>query len=140
MTCLMEIQIVQNHKHLTHHKGFTLLETLVALAILAIALAAVLRATGAATNHAEDMRIRLLADWVAQNHLALHAARGDWINVGIQNGEEIQSGIRLLWTEEIIDTPNPAFRRIEISVTDPTEGVGHVLRRLSGYLVQVPRR
>lgn len=125
---------------LSHNRGFTLLETLVALAILAIALAAVLRATGAATNHAEDMRIRLLADWVAQNHLALHAARGDWINVGIQNGEESQAGVRLLWTEEIINTPNPAFRRIEISVSDPAEGGDHVLRRLSGYLVQVPRK
>jgi general secretion pathway protein I len=136
----MGIQIVQLSKRLTHHRGFTLIETLVALAILAIALAAVLRATGAATNHAEDMRIRLLADWVAQNHLALHAARGDWINVGIQNGEETQSGIRLIWKEEIINTPNPAFRRIEISVSDPTERGDHVLRRLSGYLVQVPRK
>jgi general secretion pathway protein I len=120
--------------------GFTLIETLVALAILAIALAAVLRATGAATNHAADMRIRLLADWVAQNHLALHAARGDWISVGIQNGEETQAGIRLRWKEEIINTPNPAFRRIEISVSDPSESGDHVLRRLSGYLVQVPRK
>ncbi len=127
-------------KRYSLNKGFTLLETLVALAILAIALAAVLRSTGAATNHAEDMRIRLLADWVAQNHLALHAAHGDWINVGIQNGEETQSGFQLLWTEEIINTPNPAFRRIEISVSDPTESGGHVLKRLSGYLVQVPRK
>ncbi len=120
--------------------GFTLLETLVALAILAISLAAVLRATGAATNHAEDMRIRLLADWVAQNHLALHAARGDWLSVGSQNGEETLAGVRLIWKEEIINTPNPAFRRIEISVSDPAESGDHVLRRLSGYLVAVPRK
>ena len=127
-------------KKSSHNAGFTLLETLVALAILAIALAAVLRATGAATNHAGDMRIRLLADWVAQNHLALHAARGDWIAVGTQNGEETQAGVRLLWTEVITNTPNPAFRRIEISITDPTETGEHTLRRLSGYLVQVPRK
>ena len=86
------------------------------------------------------MRVRLLADWVAQNHLALHAARGDWIAVGTQNGEETQAGVRLLWTEDITSTPNPAFRRIEISVTDPTEIGDHTLRRLSGYLVQVPRK
>lgn len=120
--------------------GFTLIETLVALAILAIALAAIMRASGAATNHAADMRIRLLADWVAQNHLALHAARGDWIPVGTQNGEEMQAGVRLLWKEDITSTPNPAFRRIEISVSDPTEAGDHTLRRLSGYLVEVPRK
>lgn len=121
-------------------RGFTLLETLVALAILAISLAAVLRATGAATNHAEEMRTRLLADWVAQNRLALHAARGDWLPVGIQTGEEIQAGMRLLWEENISNTPNPAFRRIEISISDPAETNKHVLRRLSGYLVQVSRK
>ena len=136
----METPVVQSPKPIARNAGFTLLETLVALAILAVALGAVLRATGGSTNHAEDMRIRLLADWVAQNHLALHAARGDWISIGIQNGEETQAGIRLLWKEEIISTPNPAFRRIEISVSDPSEGGDHVLRRLSGYLVQVPRK
>lgn len=119
--------------------GFTLLETLVALAILAIALAAVLRATGAATNHAGDMRIRLLADWVAQNRIALHAARGDWIPVGIQNGEETQAGVRLLWKEEISSTPNPAFRRIEISISTPDDA-GYALRKLSAYLTEVPRK
>lgn len=123
----------------SRHSGFTLLEILVALAILAIALAAVLRATGAATNHAEEMRIRLLADWVAQNRIALHAARGDWLPVGTQNGEETQAGIRLLWKEEISSTPNPAFRRIEISISTPDD-TGYALRRLSGYLVEMPRR
>lgn len=120
--------------------GFTLLETLVALAILAITLAAVFRATGAATNHAEDMRIRLLADWVAQNRLALHAARGDWLPVGIQNGEETQANIRLQWKETISSTPNPAFRRIEITVSSPDDTNGYVLRRLSGYLTEGARR
>jgi general secretion pathway protein I len=136
----MGIPQVHPAKKIARNAGFTLLETLVALAILAIALAAVLRATGAATNHAADMRIRLLADWVAQNHLALHAARGDWIAVGTQNGEETQAGVRLLWKEDITTTPNPAFRRIEISVSDPTEIGDHTLRRLSGYLVQVARK
>jgi general secretion pathway protein I len=92
------------------NKGFTLLETLVALAILAIALAAVMRATGAGTNHAEAMRMRVLADWVAQNRLAQHAARGDFLPPGIQNGEETQAGIRLLWKEDIGVTPNPSMR------------------------------
>jgi general secretion pathway protein I len=120
--------------------GFTLLETLVAMAILAISLAAVFRATGSATNHADEMRLRLLADWVAQNRIALHAARGDWLPVGIQSGEETQAGVRLLWKEEISRTPNPAFRRIEVSVTNPTESDQHALRKLSAYLVEVPRK
>jgi general secretion pathway protein I len=119
-------------------RGFTLLETLVALAVLAIALAAVLRAAGAETSHAEELRARLLADWVAQNRLALHAARGDWLASGTQNGEDTQAGMRLLWREEISDTPNPAFRRIEVTVFTPDDQQ-HVLRKLTGYLVQQRR-
>ncbi|MBI4938647.1 MAG: type II secretion system minor pseudopilin GspI [Nitrosomonadales bacterium] len=120
-------------------RGFTLLETLVALAILAIALAAILRVAGAETRHTEELRLRLLADWVAQNRLALHAARGDWISLGLQDGEETQAGIRLLWREEISATPNPAFRRIEVSVFAPDEPQ-HALRKLTGFLVEQRRK
>jgi general secretion pathway protein I len=120
-------------------RGFTLLETLVALAVLAIALAAALRAAGAETRHAEELRLRLLADWVAQNRLALHAARGDWFALGFQNGEETQAGIRLLWREEISATPNPAFRRVDVSVYAPGDEQ-HALRKLTGFLVEQRRR
>lgn len=125
-------------KSLSGHRGFTLLETLVALAILAIALAAIMRATGAGTNHAEAMRMRVLADWVAQNRLAQHAARGVFLPPGIQNGEETQAGIRLLWKEDIGVTPNPAFRRIEVSVYAPDDPE-YALRRLTGFMTQQRR-
>ncbi len=118
--------------------GFTLLETLVALAILAIALAAITRTAGAETHHAEELRSHLLADWVAQNRLALHAARGDWLAVGAQSGEDTQAGIRLLWREEISATPNPAFRRIDVVVYSPNDEQ-HALRKLTGYLVEQRR-
>ncbi|HEX7454538.1 MAG TPA: type II secretion system minor pseudopilin GspI [Gallionella sp.] len=124
---------------LRSQRGFTLLESLVALAILAIALAAVLRATSASTNHIDALRQRLLADWVAQNRIALHAGRGDWLPVGSQQGDEVQAGIKFIWDEKISSTPNPAFRRIEVSVAS-VEEPQHALRHLSGYLVQFPRR
>lgn len=111
-----------------------MLETLVALAILAIAMAGLARASAGNTQHVEAMRIRLLADWVAQNRLALHTARGDWLPEGIQSGEETQAGVLLMWKEEINGTPNPAFRRIDVSVSTPDEPE-FALRKLSGYLV-----
>jgi general secretion pathway protein I len=120
-------------------RGFTLLEILVALAILAIAMGAVARASAGNTQHVEAMRVRLLADWVAQNRLALHAARADWLPVGTQSGEETQAGMRLVWREEINGTPNPAFRRIDISVSTADEPQ-FSLRKLSGFLVAEARR
>jgi len=114
-------------------RGFTLLESLVALAILAIALAAALRASAGSTDHVEAMRTRLLADWVAQDRLALRKVRGDYPDAGSQDGEETQAGMRLLWHEEVSGTPNPAFRRVEITVSSPDDPK-HVLRKLVGFL------
>ncbi|GAB4118942.1 MAG: hypothetical protein Fur0026_08630 [Sideroxydans sp.] len=125
---------------MTHirQQGFTLLEVLVALAILAITMAAVSRTSSSSIHHAEALRTRIAADWVAQNRLALHQARGDWLPTGIQNGEEEQAGQIFPWREEIIATPNPTMRRIVVTVNAPDDRQ-HTLRELSGYLVQFPR-
>ena len=55
--------------------GFTLVEVLVALAIISIALLAALRVAGGGTNSVGELRGRLLAGWVAQNLLAEQRAR-----------------------------------------------------------------
>jgi general secretion pathway protein I len=118
--------------------GFTLLEVLVALFILAITMAAVARTSSSSIQHVDALRTRITADWVAQNRLALHQARGDWLPTGIQTGEEEQAGQVYPWREEIIATPNPTMRRIVVSVNAPDDRQ-HILRELSGYLVQYPR-
>ena len=96
--------------------GFTLVEVLVALAIVSIALIAALRAAGQGTSAAGELRSRLLAGWVAENRLAEHRARGDWLPLGIARGARRQGGIEFAWREEVIATPNPAFRRVDVFV------------------------
>ena len=118
--------------------GFTLLEVLVALFILAITMAAVSRTASSSIHHTDVMRTHVIADWVAQNRLALHQARGDWIAPGIQTGEETQAGQTYPWQEEVIATPNPTMRRIIVTVYEPDDKK-HTLRELTGYLVQFPR-
>lgn len=118
-------------------RGFTLLELMVALAILAIALPAVMRAVGAATRQVDELRLRTLAGWVADNRLAEHRARRDWLPVGRQEGVAEQGGMRFGWAEEVQVTPNAQFRRVDLSVwLLPEHGgdPGTVLGRLSGFV------
>ena len=119
-------------------RGFTLIEVLVALFILAITMAAVSRTAASSIHHVDVLRNHVIADWVAQNRLAMHQARGDYPAPGIQTGEEVQAGQTYRWQEEVIATPNPTLRRIVVSVYDPKD-VNHSLRELTGYLVQFPR-
>ncbi len=122
----------------SHSRGFTLLEVLVALGILAVCMAAVARAAGSGVSHVEAMRERTLADWVAQNRMALHVARGDWLPVAAQTGEETQAGRKFSWREEVSGTPNPTMRRLVVNVY-AADAPDQSLRQMSGYLVQYAR-
>lgn len=118
-------------------RGFTLVEVLVALAIVSIALLAALRAAGQGTAAVGELRSRLLAGWVAENRLAEHRARGDWLALGIGRGTQNQGGVEFVWREEVIATPNPAFRRVDVFVSAPAEE-SRALARLTGFVVQPP--
>lgn len=118
-------------------RGFTLVEVLVALAIVSIALMAALRAAGQGTAAAGELRQRLLAGWVAENRLAEHRARGDWLALGIARGVQSQGGAEFAWREEVIATPNRAFRRVDVFVSTPAADA-YTLAHLTGFVVQPP--
>ena len=112
--------------------GFTLLEVLIALAILAIAMAAVARASMQMTDSSNELKRRLLANWVADNRLAEHMARSEWPPVGLSNGVEEQAGLSLRWEENVSNSPNVAFRRVEIKVYAGADKQS--LAQIVGYL------
>jgi general secretion pathway protein I len=118
-------------------KGFTLVEVLVALAIISIALLSALRAAGQGTNNVAELRSRLLAAWVAENRLAEHRALADWLPLGIQRGKYSEGGREFVWREEVVATPNPAFRRIEIDIYAEADE-SHSLAHLFGFIVNAP--
>lgn len=115
--------------------GFTLVEVLVALAIVAVALIAALRSASLGTGNAGELRSRLLAGWVAENRLAEHRARGEWLQTGIRRGKESQGGSEFAWREEVVPTPNPAFRRVDVYVYAPADEA-RPLSHLTGFVTQ----
>lgn len=113
-------------------RGFTLLEILVALAILATGLAAAIRADAAATQHAGALRQRLQAQWVAENHLAELRARRLWPEPGESSGETRMGQENFHWRQKVSATANINFRRVEISVGNPGESAS--MAQLQAYL------
>lgn len=117
--------------------GFTLVEVLVAMTIVAIALMAAIRATGSLSDSAGDLRRRTLAQWSAENRLAQIRVQGEWPAVGRRAFECSQAEVALVCQEDVFATPNAQFRRVEISVF-PTEGERSRLSRLVGFATNLP--
>ncbi|HSQ04637.1 MAG TPA: type II secretion system minor pseudopilin GspI [Burkholderiales bacterium] len=119
-------------------RGFTLVEVLVALAVLALALMAALRASSIGVANSSEIRDRLLASWVAQNQLAEHRARRDWLAVGVYHGNAVEGGMQFRWEEKVSSTPNTQFLRVEIRVFAQDRPAG-ALGTMSGFLVRPER-
>jgi len=116
-------------------RGFTLIEVLVALTILAVALAAAVRSAGVAADTTSDLRERLLAGWIAQDRLAEYAVRPLWPDIGTRQGNADQAGMRFVWRETVSGTPNARFRRVEVQVF-PARKPDRAVARLVGYVVR----
>lgn len=114
-------------------RGFTLIEILVALAIAAVALAAGMRALAQAADGAGTLKARTLALWVAQNRLAAIQLGSNSLSSSETRGGAVQAGVAFLWQVQVSGTPNPAFRRVDIVVSEA--GVpDYTLARLTGYV------
>lgn len=100
-------------------RGFTLIEVLVALAVVTISLAATLRAAATGADNSLALRERTLARWVAENELARLRLQPALPPPGTSSGESRQAEQAFVWQAEVIETPNPNFRRILVRVRTP---------------------
>jgi general secretion pathway protein I len=101
-----------------HSAGFTLLEVMVALVIVGTALGASLRAIGSLTQNSSDLRASMMATWSAENQLAQIRLAHEWPALGQRRFDCPQGELHLVCEENVFATPNPFFRRVEVSVMD----------------------
>lgn len=99
-------------------RGFTLIEVLVALGIVAVALAAGVRATGSMTRNAERQTDLLLAQVCAENALVRVRLSRQMPAVGDNTAGCEQAGRSLVVRLSVQPTPNPNFLRVEAQVLD----------------------
>ena len=97
--------------------GFTLLEVLVALTIVAVALGAIIRASGQSTGNLVYVRDKIVAAWVAENRIAEAMLADEWPPVGSQSGSEEMLGQEWNWDVQVSVTADPDLRRLDVSVS-----------------------
>ncbi|MDH6592959.1 general secretion pathway protein I [Variovorax sp. TBS-050B] len=99
-------------------RGFTLVEVLIALGIVALALAAGSQATMSLTRNAQRQSDLLLADLCAENELAKARLARQMPALGDSGSICVQAGVSFNVTTSTIATLNPNFRRVDVQVRD----------------------
>jgi general secretion pathway protein I len=106
------------------HLGFTLIEVLVALSIVAIAIFAGTQATSALARSSQRQTDLLLGQICADNALyAIRLAR-QMPGVGESSGECSQAGRVFKVQLQVRPTPNPSFLRVQANVSDAQDNYG----------------
>jgi len=103
--------------------AFTLLEVLVALAVLAIAMAALIKGGADNARTAAYLRDKTLAQWVAMNVVAEQRLAATWPAPGKTRGEEEMARHEWYWELTVAETFDKDIRRLEVAVraTDDRE-------------------
>ena len=109
---------VIHNRNLPVVKGFTLVEVLVALAIVSVALGAGIKAAGSLITNAQRQEDVTLAQWCIENRMV--AMTLERMMPTVEN-EEItcqQMGRSLKVKTQTQPTPNPVFKRVDLQVVD----------------------
>lgn len=96
--------------------GFSLLEVLIAMAVISLALLALSRTGGGVPLQMSGLEERTLAQWVAQNAISELRLREDFPPPGSREGREEMGQRDWTWRAQIQNTDDPNMRRIDVSV------------------------
>ncbi len=113
--------------------AFTLIEVLVALAVIAIGLLAVLAVGGRSGRVDAQLQQRAFADWVGENEVERLRLSSKWPSVGESNGKVTLADQSWHWDATVDGTADPDLRRITVTVA-PAETPNEPVSRLIGFV------
>ena len=118
---------------MTCNRGFTLLEVLVALTIIALSLGALISTTGSQANSAGYLKQKTIAHWIAMNEITQLQIENAFPGKGDTDGSSVMAGKEWYWTRTIKETEDEDSRQVEFRIyRDEDREYG--LTRLVGYL------
>lgn len=127
-------------------RGFTLIEVLVALAIVTVGMAALLGTLSSSAGTIAYLRDKTFANWVALNQIALVRISGQLPAPGKSDGDTEFAGRKWHWHQEVSTTQVPGMVRMDVSVrpadaagSDSDRGWYATLSGISGDAVGMPR-
>ncbi|MDE0003116.1 MAG: type II secretion system minor pseudopilin GspI [Rhodospirillaceae bacterium] len=97
-------------------QGFTLLEVMVALAIVALGMMAVHAQLNRYAVGAEIIENKVLASWIASNRIAELSVAPQWPPLGVTSDEVDYARRVWIWRAQISETPVENLRRVDVSV------------------------
>ncbi|HEX7381972.1 MAG TPA: type II secretion system minor pseudopilin GspI [Nevskiaceae bacterium] len=118
--------------------GFTLLEVLVAVAVLAIAMGAIITAAGRYAQAAETLQNKTLALWVAHNRLAEMELAPTWPPVGTSRDDVTMGHRKWTWNVTVQATEDPTIRRVDVHVS-PKDHEQDTVASLTAFLSSAGR-
>lgn len=103
-------------------RGFTLIEVLVALAIVTLGMATVMGALSSSADTVSYLRDKTFAEWVALNQIATVRLTGTQPPVGKSDGDSDFAGRKWHWHQEVVATQVPGVERIDVSARPADPG------------------
>ena len=107
--------------------GFTLIEVLIALAVLAIAMAAVIKVSASNTSNTAYLKEKSIAHWIAVNKANELRLTENWPSVGTKKGSVVMAKQEWRWQLKVSNTPDKNIRRMDIEVQHERELGGKAL-------------
>ena len=113
--------------------GFTLIEVLVALVIVACGMGALMATLASAARTTVQLRERALAQWVALNRISETRLAAVQAGVGKTDGETTLANFKWKWVQTVTDPGLAGIRRVDVTVSQ-VEAPEAVLATATGFL------